>query len=191
MKDKSTDAVKKMFENWVVKFGDQLFSWAYHKTSDKETAQDLVQDTFLSAYKNINKFEGKSQPKTWLFAILNNKIIDFYRKKSKQFVVLSKDYQHQIKVTDGFFNEYENWKNQPDLNEQHWLDNPDFNSILLNCIEDLPKNWQFIIQSKYILDKKSEEVCQELHITKSNYWQISHRAKLLLKKCIELNWEIV
>jgi RNA polymerase sigma-70 factor (ECF subfamily) len=181
---------KVMFENWVNQFSDQLFSWAFHKTSSKETAEDLVQDTFVSAYHKIDSFQGKSQPKTWLFSILNNKIIDHYRKKSKQFVISADDYTQQIKTTDGFFDEHDKWKKEADLNEQHWLDNPAFNSILLGCIKNLPENWQFIIQSKYILDKKSADVCQELQITMSNYWQISHRAKLLLKKCIELNWVI-
>lgn len=179
---------KVMFENWVAQFSDELYSWAFHKTSSKETAEDLVQDTFVSAYHKIDSFQGKSQPKTWLFSILNNKIIDYYRKKSKQFVVSADDYSQQIKTTDGFFDEHDKWKKEVDLNEQHWLDNPEFNSILLGCIKNLPENWQFIIQSKYILDKKSPDICQELQITMSNYWQISHRAKLLLKKCIELNW---
>jgi len=187
--DTNKGASKVLFENWVNQFSDQLYSWAFHKTSSKEIAEDLVQDTFYAAYRNIDKFQSKSQPKTWLFSILNNKIIDYYKKKSKQFTISADDYINQVKKTDGFFDEHEKWKNDTDLNEQHWLDNPEFNSILLICIKDLPENWQFIIQSKYILDKKSADICQELQITQSNYWQISHRAKLLLKKCIELNWE--
>jgi RNA polymerase sigma-70 factor (ECF subfamily) len=141
---------KTLFENWVAQFSDELFTWAYHKTSSKETAEDLVQDTFLSAYHKIDSFEGKSQPKTWLFAILNNKIIDYYRKKSKQFVISADDYTQQIKKTDGFFDEHDKWKKTADIEEQHWLDNPEFNNILLGCIKNLPENWQFIIQSKYI-----------------------------------------
>lgn len=179
---------KLLFEDWVNCFSDDLFSWAMHKTSSKETAEDLVQDTFLSAYHKMDTFEGKSEPKTWLFAILNNKIIDFYRKKSKQFIVSSEDYQQEIKTTDNFFDAHQKWKNSSDLTDQHWLDNPEFNAILLACMKDLPESWQFVIQSKYILDKKSADICQELQISMSNYWQISHRAKLLLKKCIELNW---
>jgi len=186
--DFNKGATKVMFENWVNQFSDTLYSWAYHKTSSKETAEDLVQDTFVSAYHKIDSFKGKSQPKTWLFSILNNKIIDYYKKKSKQFTISADDYINEVKKIDGFFDEHEKWKSDADLTEQHWLDNPDFNSILLSCIKNLPENWQFIIQSKYILDKKSADICQELKITQSNYWQISHRAKLLLKKCIELNW---
>lgn len=180
---------KETFQSWVTQFSDELFSWAFHKTSSKETAEDLVQDTFLSAYHKIDSFEGKSGPKTWLFSILNNKIIDHYKKKSKQLFISADDYSQQLKTTDGFFDEHENWKNKSDLNEQHWLDNPEFNAILLGCIKNLPENWQFLIQSKYILDKKSSDICQELQITMSNYWQISHRAKLLLKNCMDLNWQ--
>lgn len=179
---------KTLMESWINQFSDELYSWAFHKTSSKETAEDLVQDTFLAAFHKIETFKGESQPKTWLFSILNNKIIDYYRKKSKKFMISSDDYSREMKTTDGFFDEHEKWKNESDIDEQHWLDNPEFNTILLGCIKNLPENWQFIIQSKYILDKKSADICQELDITMSNYWQISHRAKLLLKKCIELNW---
>jgi RNA polymerase sigma-70 factor (ECF subfamily) len=71
---------KTLFESWVNQFSDELFSWAYHKTSSKETAEDLVQDTFLSAFHKIDTFEGKSSPKTWLFSILNNKsLTQFFR----------------------------------------------------------------------------------------------------------------
>jgi len=38
------------------------------------------------------------------------------------------------------------------------------------------------------MDMESEEICQELEITPTNYWQIMHRAKLQLRECIENNW---
>ena len=73
---------------WVENYTRELFSWAFHKVSDAELAQDLVQDTFLAAAENIKKFKGESSPKTWLFSILNHKIIDHYRKKINQSVSL-------------------------------------------------------------------------------------------------------
>jgi RNA polymerase sigma-70 factor (ECF subfamily) len=68
---------KSVLEQWVNQFSDELYSWAF--SSSKEIAEDLVQDTFLAAFHKIDSFEGKSQPKTWLFSILNNKVIDYYR----------------------------------------------------------------------------------------------------------------
>ncbi len=70
-------------DTWIARFGDYLYSIALFKTNKVEIAQDLVQDTFLSALKANDHFEGRSSEKTWLTSILNNKIIDYYRKESK------------------------------------------------------------------------------------------------------------
>ena len=66
---------------WVDEFTANLYSWAFHKVSDEELAKDLVQDTFMAAAEKIASFRGDSSPKTFLFSILNHKIIDYYRKK--------------------------------------------------------------------------------------------------------------
>ena len=184
---------KLIFENWVNQFSDDLYSWALYKTSSKETAEDLVQDTFMSAYHKIDGFEGKSQPKTWLFAILNNKIINFYRKNAKvkkhEFRISEKA---GFQLSDDLFDKSNRWKDKEIdpiwENEEHLLDNPDFNGVMATCMDDLPEKWKTAITSKYLTDKKAKEICQDLEITVSNYWQIVHRAKLLLKKCLETNW---
>lgn len=184
---------KTLLENWVNQFSDELFSWALYKTSSKETAEDLVQETFLAAFHKIDTFQGKSQPKTWLFSILNNKVIDYYRlsaRTTKQNFSISENSGYEL--SDGLFNETENWKDN-DINpiwdqEEELLDNPEFNNVMQGCMEDLPQKWKFAVTSKYLTDKNADEICQELEITTSNYWQIVHRAKLLLKKCLEMKW---
>lgn len=180
-------------EAWVHEYSDALFSWAFYKTSSKETAEDLVQDTFLAAYNKIESFAGKSQPKTWLFSILNNKIIDHYRlsaKTSKKTISMSENQGYEI--TDGFFDASESWKNTS-INaiwnqDEELLDNPEFYNVLQNCMGDLPENWNFAITSKYLTTKKADEICEDLNISVSNYWQIIHRSKLVLKKCLEMKW---
>jgi RNA polymerase sigma-70 factor (ECF subfamily) len=67
---------KSVLEQWVNQFSDELYS--LFLKLPPEIAEDLVQDTFLAAFHKIDSFEGKSQPKTWLFSILNNKV-DYYR----------------------------------------------------------------------------------------------------------------
>lgn len=177
-----------LFEQWVKDYSDELFSWAFHKTSSREVAEDLVQDTFLSAFKSIENFRGDSKPKTWLFSILNNKIIDYYRKKVNQSDILEKKLNY---VAEHAF-EDESW--QPSVmeftwqNEEHILDNPDFLKILESCLSSLSEKWRIVITAKYLLEKTAEEICQDLAISMSNYWQISHRAKLILRECIEKKW---
>ena len=72
---------KEDLAHWVEEYTSGLFSWALHKISDEELARDLVQDTFMAAAEKISSFRGESSPKTFLFSILNNKIVDHYRKK--------------------------------------------------------------------------------------------------------------
>lgn len=184
---------KTTFEKWVHQFGDELFNWAYYKTSSKETAEDLVQETFMAAYHKIESFEGKSQPKTWLFSILNHKIIDYYRANSKVTKIsIYKTEAFGNEYFNGLFNENNAWKNM-NVNplwekETSLLDDDDFNRVLKNCFSELPEKWNIALTSKYLTDKKTPEICQELNINVTNYWQIVHRAKVLLKNCIELKW---
>lgn len=184
---------KIILEKWVNQFSDDLYSWALYKTSSKETAEDLVQETFLAAFNKIATFQGKSQPKTWLFSILNNKVIDYYRlsaRTTKQNFSITEN--SGLELSDGIFSDSGCWENMKvntlwDQDEQ-LLDNPDFNNILQHCMEELPTKWKLAITSKYLSEKKPADICQELEITLSNYWQIVHRAKLLMKKCLEVKW---
>ncbi|MFW5757222.1 MAG: sigma-70 family RNA polymerase sigma factor [Bacteroidota bacterium] len=172
---------------WVNQFTDEMFRWAYQKTSSSETASDLVQDTFLAASEKFESFKGKSTAKTWLFAILNHKIIDHYRKKAKQSTV-SDD-----QLLSAVFNENGSWNqsNTPyDWQEEktNLLDDTNFLKVFQQCMEDLPENWYACVKLKYILNKTGTEICQELNIAQTNYWQIIHRAKLQLRGCLEKNW---
>ncbi|MDB5022316.1 MAG: sigma-70 family polymerase sigma factor, partial [Mucilaginibacter sp.] len=67
---------------WVEAYADYLYAYAIARINDQEQAKDLVQETFLAALEKVNTFEGKSSERTWLTAILRNKIVDVYRKKS-------------------------------------------------------------------------------------------------------------
>lgn len=179
---------------WVNEYTNQLFNYAKSKTSSAILAEDLEQDTFLTALQSFDKFEGRSSPKTWLFSILNNKIIDHYRKKKSNELSLDQLSENRAtNVADSFFDENENWNQNVTTSlwneEKHLLDDAEFNTIFVDCIGDLPDHWQTAISTKYILNKNSDEICKELNISASNYWQIIHRAKLVLKKCIEYNWK--
>ncbi|HES59380.1 MAG TPA: sigma-70 family RNA polymerase sigma factor [Caldithrix sp.] len=174
---------------WVESYTQDLYSWALHKVSDSTMAADLVQDTFLAAVEKIDSFKGNSSPKTWLFSILNHKIIDHYRKKVKQPIHLENQALSSFFSDEGDWKEIKkpkNWHEKED--EQHLLDDNEFLDVLKKCLDALPDKWSFCVKLKYLSDKSGDEICQELDITPSNYWQIIHRAKLQLLECIENNW---
>ncbi len=158
-------------------------------------AEDLVQETFLAAVQSYEKFKGDSKAKTWLFSILNNKIIDHYRRAYKNPTVSEQQQSDAGSVSlfetmfdsDGRWlktNSPQEWTGEP----EHVLDDVRFNVTLQHCMEVLPANWNAAIRLKYLEEKKAELVCQELEISTTNYWQILHRAKLQLRKCLDENW---
>jgi RNA polymerase sigma factor (sigma-70 family) len=63
---------------------DSMYNFAHRLTFDEDDAKDLVQDTYLKAYRFITSFEQGTNAKAWLFRIMKNSFINDYRKKSKQ-----------------------------------------------------------------------------------------------------------
>ena len=74
---------EKLFEEELLPHADALHNFAYHLTYNEEDANDLVQDTFLKAYRFISSFDSGTNAKAWLFRILKNSFINEYRKKKK------------------------------------------------------------------------------------------------------------
>jgi RNA polymerase sigma factor (sigma-70 family) len=63
---------------------DSMYNFAFRLTTDEDEAKDLVQDTYLKAFRFINSFQRGTNAKAWLFRILKNSFINDYRKKSKE-----------------------------------------------------------------------------------------------------------
>ncbi|MGN6645362.1 MAG: sigma-70 family RNA polymerase sigma factor [Cytophaga sp.] len=189
------DNASKIIKEWVDEFSSDMFSWAFYKTSNKETAKDLVQETFIAAFESFKSFENRSKPKTWLFSILKNKIIDHHRKLYKNNIVSSdKIYEeHSTILFSYLFNEEGEWREKNSVssleeNSIELLDDFEFNEVLSKCFQKLPVTWNSAIQLKYLEDKDAKDICQELDVSTSNYWQIIHRAKLQLRACLEEDW---
>lgn len=177
-----------VIKSWVTSYTDSMYTWAYSKVSDQATAEDLVQETFLSAFQSFEKFRSESSAKTWLFSILNNKIIDHLRQKFRMPTVVQDENYFNL-----YFNQWEQWQKAERprawLEDNHnLLDDNDFRNILGNCMEHLPDNWHTAIRLKYLEQKDGKDICQDLQISPSNFWQVLHRAKLQLRKCLETHW---
>jgi len=74
----------KIFEEEFYPHVDALYNFAYYLTYDEEDSNDLVQETYLKAYRFANSYEKGTNAKAWLFKILKNAFINDYRKKSKR-----------------------------------------------------------------------------------------------------------
>ena len=187
--------VSQIIKEWVNAYTADMVSWAYYKTSHREVAKDLVQETFIAAFQSFDSFQQRSQPKTWLYSILKNKIIDYHRKNYRAVVISFEEFgdEQSTFLFSRLFDHEGEWKHES--KPKDWiadgieiLDDPDFNRVLSGCIGKLPSGWNAAIQLKFLEEKEPGIICQELGVSTTNYWQIIHRAKLQLRACLEIKW---
>jgi len=74
----------KIFEKEFLPHIDSMYNFAYRITFDEDDAKDLVQETYLKAFRFIDSFQEGTNAKAWLFRILKNSFINDFRKKSKE-----------------------------------------------------------------------------------------------------------
>lgn len=178
-------------QQWVAMHADYLYAFAITRIRDEEQARDLVQETFLAALERVDKFELKSSERTWLTAILKNKIIDVYRKRSKLPVIKSIELTGEDNL---FFDpDLSNWKKKywPEpfgIEQDDPLQNKEFKLILRNCMDKLPPLWLAVFSMKHMDDEKTTTICSELKVSDANFWVIIHRAKVSLRACLQKNW---
>ena len=82
--DKNTERRERIFDGEFMPQIDALYTFAYHLTYNEDDANDLVQDTYLKAYRFIDNYIEGTNAKAWLFKILKNAFINQYRKRTKQ-----------------------------------------------------------------------------------------------------------
>lgn len=83
------DGNEQAFQILVKRHLDGLFNFCMKYTFDTEAAEDIVQDSFVKAWKNLSKFDNKNSFKTWLYTIGKNTALDYLRKnKNLPFSVL-------------------------------------------------------------------------------------------------------
>ncbi|MDH3710516.1 MAG: sigma-70 family RNA polymerase sigma factor [Cyclobacteriaceae bacterium] len=84
-KQQYTDIEKEqIFDKEFLPHISSMYNFAYRLTFDEDDAKDLVQETYLKAYRFLNSFQQGTNAKAWLFRILKNSFINDFRKKSKQ-----------------------------------------------------------------------------------------------------------
>ena len=82
-KTRAGDELKELFEEQVLPFMDQLYAAGMRMTRNPQDAADLVQETFIKAYRAFDRFEQGTNLKAWLYRILTNTYINDYRKKQR------------------------------------------------------------------------------------------------------------
>ena len=173
---------------WIDSYSDYLYNYTITRVSDREIAQDLVQDTFFAGLKSMKNFKGEASERTWLVSILKRKIIDHYRK------INSNKGKAEVRIAYNSDSETEgDWLEERvadpfDKTAEDNLENKELGLAIHNCIGKLPEKQATVFKMKTLSGYETEAICNELSITPSNLWVIIHRARTAMAECLKQNW---
>ena len=171
-----------------------MLRFAQLQLRNSESAEDLVQESIEAALRHSSSFAGQSTLKTWVFAILRNRIIDHLRtaKRTVPMSGLVEDGDDCQERLETLFNEKGGWRDttRPVAwpNPEESMQTRQFWDVFEACLDHLPSNTSRVFMMREFLGFESDEICTQLGITTSNCHVILHRARLKLRGCMESGW---
>jgi RNA polymerase sigma-70 factor (ECF subfamily) len=164
-----------VFNNEFLPLVHSMYNFAYRLTLDRDDAKDLVQDTYMKAFRFIESFQTGTNAKAWLFRILKNSFINDYRKKSKEPGKV--DYQE---VETYYNSEDVNRQITPDLRVESLKDM--IGDEISNALNSLDVDFKTVIILCDLEGFKYEEMAKILDIPIGTVRSRLHRARQLLKE---------
>jgi len=171
----------------------QMIKFAFLQLSSLPQAEDVVQEALTSAFQHLDSFKGRAAFKTWVFAILKNKIIDVIRQKSRLVAMteLFKDEESELSIdalfdASGHWHKYEApqaWQSPEEMMEQ-----ADFWMIFEACLDHLPAKYAQVFMMREVIELSSNEICSKLELSISNFNVLMYRSRTRLRECLENKW---
>jgi RNA polymerase sigma-70 factor (ECF subfamily) len=169
-----------------------LLRYAMLQLRDPHLAEDVVQETFLVAVENRDKFSGQSTLRTWLTGILKHKILDLRRKQRRESVLPNADDRQDPleNISIESFDDTGHWISPPQTwsNPSLSFENQKFWEVFEQCNQRMPLNCAQAFMMREFMDLSTAEICKELAISTTNCWVLLHRARLALRECLDLQW---
>jgi RNA polymerase sigma-70 factor (ECF subfamily) len=178
---------------WLANHREYLTNVALGKVRNPTAAEDLVQETFLAAWKARNHFEGKSSERTWLTRILLNTIADSYRSASRKPSIaisqLSGVDQSDADLLDALYlarpGEARNHGAEPAAAAER----AEFLDLLEKCLDKVPEQAANAFRMRELHGLSTTDIAKRLNITPNHLWVLIHRAKRSLRTQLEALWE--
>ena len=163
------------FETEAVPHMDALYNFALRLSGESEEAKDLLQETFLKAYRFFDKFQQGTNCKAWLFRIMKNSYINRYRKAQKapesvDFDAVS-DFYHSIRP-DG----------ETGNNMQQEVFSQLLDDQVVTAVEKLPSDFRTVVILSDLEDFTYEEIAEFVDCPVGTVRSRLHRGRRLLRE---------
>jgi RNA polymerase sigma-70 factor, ECF subfamily len=173
------DLTRNEFEGLAMKHVDPLYSAALRLTKNERDAEDLVQDTFLRAYRFFDKFERGTNIKAWLFKILTNTFINRYRRTVKERSIV--EGSEREAVHERFISrEASEYAANP---EQFFFDRL-LSDDVLRAVDALPIDFRMVVILADLQEFSYKEIAEILDVPVGTVMSRLYRGRRLLQKAL-------
>lgn len=163
----------KEFEQQTLPHMEVLYNYALRMTGNRDDANDLLQETFLKAYRFWDKFEQGTNLRAWLFRIMKNTYINLYRKESKEPDKVDYD------EIEGFYNLIRD-QNSDDNDLQEKMFGQLLDDDVSKALELLPEEFRTVVILCDIEGLAYEEIAEFLQVPVGTVRSRLHRGRKLL-----------
>jgi RNA polymerase sigma-70 factor (ECF subfamily) len=177
---------------WLDHHGSALYRFALLRLRDAQKAEEVVQDTLVSALQARERFNGGASVRTWLIGILKHKIMDQFRHDAREAPLQSPDLvsaDDELFVEEDFFNSKGSWREKVSDwgNPEDSLERSQLIAILQRCLDALPKRLGRLFMMREVMEESTETICQEMETSPTNVWTMLYRARMGLRQCLDQN----
>ena len=184
------------FDALVNRHHSALIRMAMGYVSTREVAEEVVQDTWMAVVESLNRFEGRSSLKTWIFGILIHKAKD-RGVRDKRHTTFSEfetlDDENDAAVDPSRFYQSGEWAGHWAVPPQSWDDQTPEKLLasrqtvaaMSKAIDELPVGLKTVLVLRDVEGVDSKEVCELLKITETNLYVRLHRARERVRRTVE------
>jgi RNA polymerase sigma-70 factor (ECF subfamily) len=183
--DQAQAGDRRAMEELVHRYQEKAYGIAYHMSGDREEAQDLTQEAFLKAFRNIKKFKKRSSFYTWFYRILVNACLDGRRRRRRW---------------EKIFTFWRPFKSEENNGKKEIIDTPDVGhdknpfEVLrgkqvqeetLRALESLPEKQRQVFQLKVFHDMSINEIAQVMDSAEGTVKSHLFRATQSLRRSLK------
>lgn len=166
------------FAELVDLYKDKIYNLAYRMLGNRQEAEDVVQETFLRMYTNLDRYDESYKFSTWIYRIGTNLCIDRLRKRRLTFSLDAE--QQDGEGLDGYSMLHSN-----EATPEKQLIISETQAQIHNAIEKLPEKYKSIVILKYLHDLSLQEISEIVDMPVSTIKTRVHRGRELLRKKLQ------
>jgi RNA polymerase sigma-70 factor (ECF subfamily) len=168
----------KVIEEIYSLYFDRIYAFVFHSVKqDHATAEDIVQNVFVSAIKSCKGFKGRSKIYTWLVGIAHHKVVDYYRSVQKAPIYNTELLEDTDDLDIDLHSKIENRQLNSDSLQSDKMDD-----VVNQALSSLPVSYQQVLLLKYVEEMKVQEISKVMNRSPKSIEGLITRARYLLKK---------